>query len=84
MGLRHRGWGLGSRSGLGLLEAAMFLPQLSGPRAQPSVALGPGRDHAALFTNSLYCSALGGAKEAMRGSDPGIGVCPGWGQVYMS
>lgn len=62
--LSHRAWGLGSGSGLGLLEAILFLPQLSGPGAQSSVALGPGGDRAALLNNLLPCSALDGDKES--------------------
>lgn len=58
------GWG---GSGLGLLEAIMFLAQLLGPGAQSRVALGPGGDHAALLTNTLSCFALGRGKEATKG-----------------
>lgn len=35
MGLSHRCGGLGSGSGLGLLEAILFLPRLSGQEPSP-------------------------------------------------
>lgn len=71
--------GVGSGSGLGLLEAILVLPQLSGQEPSPQWLL----EGTMLFHSLALCPALPwvGAKKQLQGSDPGIGDVPKVGRV---